>query len=195
MSSPALSFVCLFLTLSIVLNTTIVEKNHMGHFMNLIIKTLAILSFFAIYNISFADEQKTLMELEAYWKEASRTVREGDFEGYKATYHPDAILVSGPGKNSYPIATAFAGWKQGFMDTASGASKADVTFKFSSHKISDTTAHSTGMFYYFIIDDKGERTNVYSHFEALLVNKDGWKLMMEYQKSYVSELEWNEFGN
>ncbi|MGD2123925.1 MAG: hypothetical protein PVJ76_19395, partial [Gemmatimonadota bacterium] len=33
-------------------------------------------------------------ELDAFWAEVSRTVAEGDFEGYAATYHEDAVLVS-----------------------------------------------------------------------------------------------------
>ena len=36
----------------------------------------------------------SLADLDAFWNEVSGTVAEGDFEGYAATYHPDAILVS-----------------------------------------------------------------------------------------------------
>ena len=34
-------------------------------------------------------------ELDAYWAEISRTVEEGDFAGYSATYHPDAVVIFG----------------------------------------------------------------------------------------------------
>jgi len=56
-------------------------------------------------------------ELNAYWAEVSRSVKEGDFAGYSATCHPLGILVSGNKKTSYPLATALAKWKQGFEDT------------------------------------------------------------------------------
>jgi hypothetical protein len=56
-------------------------------------------------------------ELDRYWAEVSRTVAEGDFEGYSATYHPDAVLVSLGSGNSYPISRALAGWKNGFDQT------------------------------------------------------------------------------
>ena len=42
-------------------------------------------------------------ELDAYWAEVSRTVAEGDFEGYAALYHEDAVLVSSPSQASMPI--------------------------------------------------------------------------------------------
>ncbi len=31
----------------------------------------------------------------------------------------------------------------------------------------------------------------YIHFEALLLKRDGWKIMMEYQKSTATVEEWN----
>jgi hypothetical protein len=64
-----------------------------------------------------ADEKARLTELDAYWAEVSRAVREGDFDGYKATCHEEGVLVSGTSKTSYPLAKALARWKQGFMDT------------------------------------------------------------------------------
>jgi hypothetical protein len=37
---------------------------------------------------------QTTSELDAFWDEMSRTVEAGDFDGYSALYHPDAVLVS-----------------------------------------------------------------------------------------------------
>ena len=34
-------------------------------------------------------------ELDDFWAEVSRTVAEGDFDGYAATYHPDAVVIFG----------------------------------------------------------------------------------------------------
>lgn len=55
--------------------------------------------------------------VDDYWAEVSRTVTEGDFEGYAALYHEDAVLVNGISGQSYPISDALAGWRQGFEDT------------------------------------------------------------------------------
>ena len=43
-------------------------------------------------------EQKSatiLRELNDYWTEVSRSVKEGDFKGYSDTCHPSGVLVSG----------------------------------------------------------------------------------------------------
>ncbi|MFT5883203.1 MAG: hypothetical protein ACI9FG_001716, partial [Crocinitomicaceae bacterium] len=58
-------------------------------------------------------------ELDAYWAEISRAVKTGDFEAYKATCHPEAVLVSGNKKQSYPLAKALVRWKKEFDDTKS----------------------------------------------------------------------------
>ncbi|MDB4729917.1 hypothetical protein OAF58_00355 [bacterium] len=41
------------------------------------------------------DERARLRELDAYWAEVSRAVREGDFEAYENTCHHIGVLVSG----------------------------------------------------------------------------------------------------
>ena len=73
-------------------------------------------------------------ELDAYWAELSRTVEEGDFEGYAELYHPDAVLVAG-GSGTYPIGRALAGWKQGFDDTREGRAKAGVEFRLTERRL------------------------------------------------------------
>jgi hypothetical protein len=135
----------------------------------------------------FAD---TSTALDAFWAEVTRTVTEGDFDGYAATYHPDAILVSQAGDSSYPISSALKGWHQGFVDTAAGSVKAGVEFRFTSRLNDETTAHETGIFHYSAYPDEGNATDQYVHFEALLVNKDGWKMIMEYQRSPATQAEW-----
>ena len=138
---------------------------------------------------------ETNAELNAFWAEVSRTVSEGDFEGYAATYHPDAILVSGAHGTSYPIASALKGWHPGFLDTAAGVVEASVEFRFTSRKNDATTAHETGIFHYQAKPSEGDATDQYVHFEALLVKKDGWKMMMEYQQTPATSEEWAGAGN
>lgn len=105
---------------------------------------------------------QTIDELDAYRAELSRTVERGDFEGYAALYHPDAVLVSGFSGESYPISQALSGWKQG-----------------------------SGIFRYTFTPEGGETTVAPVHFEALLVKKDGeWLMLMEYQKDMATEEEW-----
>jgi ketosteroid isomerase-like protein len=140
---------------------------------------------------AFGTDETNLETLDAYWAELARTVAEGDFEAYKATYHEDAILVSGSSKTSYLISYALERWEQGFTDTRSGKIEASVEFRFSQRLNDHATAHETGIFLYSTVAEDGQRTASYVHFEALLINKDGWKMMMEYQKSPASQEEWD----
>jgi len=128
-------------------------------------------------------------EIDDFWTEAIRTVEEGDFEGYSALYHEDAVLVNGISGEVYPISQALAGWKQGFDDTKAGRTVAELDFRFTTRLHGETTAHETGYFRY----SAGEPA--YIAFESLLVKEeDGWKWVMEYQKSVVTEAEWDAAG-
>jgi ketosteroid isomerase-like protein len=128
--------------------------------------------------------------LDAYWADVSRTVQEGDFDGYAALYHEDAVLVSNFSKSSVPISSALAGWKQGFTDTREGKIAAEVTFRFSQRYSDGATAHETGIFRYVATPADGEPSEQFIHFEGLLVKKDSWKMMMEFQKSPATTEEW-----
>lgn len=130
-------------------------------------------------------------ELDAYWTEVSRTVREGDLKGYAVLYHDDAVLVSNFSESSVPIASALEGWKQGFMDTKAGKMAADVTFRFSQRYSDGKTAHETGIFRYVATPKGGEMSEQFIHFEGLLVKKDAWLMMMEFQKSPATKEEWD----
>ncbi|NNE70387.1 MAG: nuclear transport factor 2 family protein [Rhodothermales bacterium] len=134
-------------------------------------------------------------DLDAFWTEVSRTVAEGDFEGYAATYHPDAVLVNQSSGASYPIAQALDGWKQGFVDTAAGKMTASVEFRFTQRLNDETTAHETGMFWYSAATGDADATGAIVHFQALLVKMDGeWKMVMEYQMQPATEAEWEAAG-
>jgi ketosteroid isomerase-like protein len=143
---------------------------------------------------ALANNRIQTSELDAYWAEVARTVGEGDFEGYGATYHSDAVLVNAMSGTSYPIAQALAGWRQGFDDTKAGKVEAGVEFRFTQRLSDGSTAHETGMFHYWVVSEEGQRTDQFVHFEALLVKKDGWKMVMEYQKSVASRAAWEAVG-
>jgi len=136
-------------------------------------------------------ESQVVAELDAYWAELSRTVADGDYEGYARLYHPDAVLVSLGSQSSYPIAQALAGWKQGFLDTQAGNAEAGVAFRFTQRLHDETTAHETGMFRYTFTPADGTPGVALVHFESLLVRKDGeWLMVMEYQQAAATDEEW-----
>jgi ketosteroid isomerase-like protein len=128
-------------------------------------------------------------ELDAYWAEVSRSVEAGDFEGYSATYHPDAVVIFGMA--SQPISSALAGWEEGFVDTEAGRNVSSVEFRFSERRNDDTTAHETGIFHYESRSASGEGADQYIHFEALLVKRDGWLMLMEFQQEPATATEWD----
>lgn len=132
-----------------------------------------------------------LAELDDYWAEVSRTVQEGDFEGYRATCHPDAVLVSGKAKTSYPLRQALARWKAEFDATRAGTMEASVDFRFSQRFGDGTTAHETGIFRYAATNAEGETKVEFVHFEALLLKQaSGWKILMEYQERPATASQW-----
>lgn len=131
-----------------------------------------------------ADEPERLRQLDAYWADVSKAVGSGDFAAYKATCHPEGVLVSGSKKTSQPLADALKRWKREFDATKNGEMKASVQFKFSQRFGDATTAHEAGMFLYSATGADGKETREYIHFEALLVKREGrWQILMEYQKS------------
>ena len=79
-------------------------------------------------------------------------------------------------------------WRQEFLDTKAGKFKANVEFRFSQRLGDETTAHETGIFLYSTRDDPAPQE--YIHFEVLLVKRDNWKTLMEYQKSKATRAEW-----
>ena len=134
--------------------------------------------------------------IDAFWGEAVRTVAEGDFDGYAALYHEDAVLVSTFTNDTKPIADALDDWRQYFVDTAEGRMEAGLEFRFTQRLHGETTAHETGMFYYRLHPPGEEPQPVYIHFESLLVKgADGWTWVMEYQKSVATAEEWEAAGS
>lgn len=136
-----------------------------------------------------------LTELNQYWATLSRTVREGDFEGYAATYHKDAVCVFTTGKKKFtsPIDVQLALWKPGFVETKAGKNRSNVEFRFSQRVGDTTTAHETGIFYFTSVDKDGKLLSSGGvHFESLLVKRKGvWLAIMEYQKAKATQEEWD----
>ena len=131
-------------------------------------------------------------ELDAFWAGAARTVREGDFDGYAALYHPDAVLVNDVKGTTYPIAEALAGWRAGFGDAKAGRARADVAFRFTRRLHGPTTAHETGVFRYVSAPPGAAGAPAFVRFEALLVKTPaGWRWVMERQREAVTRADWD----
>lgn len=141
------------------------------------------------------NDTQRIQELNTYWKTLSKTVKEGDYKGYGAMYHTDAVVVfaTGSKKTSVPIEDALAGWKKGFDETKAGNRNDTAEFRFSQRIGNTTTAHETGIFRFTTRDASHKVTGTYIvHFEMLLVKKEGkWYGLMEYQKTKATEAEWD----
>lgn len=171
----------IFITLMLTLSLTITNASNPKNDTNSKIET--------------PNDSLRLAELDDFWTELSRTVSEGDFEGYKTSYHDDAVVVftTRENKASISITKALANWEQNFDNTKTGKTQDSVTFRFSQRIGDETTAHETGIFMFKSNNSTGiDNIRDYVHFEMLLVKRDGvWLGLMEYQKSKATEEEWN----
>ena len=130
--------------------------------------------------------------LNAFWIEAERQVREGDFEAYSNSFHPNAILVNGISKNSIPIKEALDRWEKGFEDTRQRQMKASVEFRFSETVFGTSSAYQKGIFHYTSEYIGQSPVSVFIHFEVLLTKSNSiWEILMEYQKDYATKEDWN----
>lgn len=155
---------------------------------------LATLSLSILSHSAVAEDAESprLADLDRYWNQVSKAVKEGDFAAYTATCHPEAVLVTGTKKTSYPLTQALARWKKEFDDTKSGIRQSEVVFRFVQRLGDATTAHETAIFRYSFREGNSDWKHEYVNLEALLVKKaDSWKILMEYQKSAATEAEWN----
>ncbi|MFC0017909.1 hypothetical protein [Roseibacillus persicicus] len=156
-------------------------------------RLLSLLTILLLAIPLFAEkEDPRFTELDAFWAKVSLAVKEGDFESYSETCHPEAVLVSGTKETSYPLAQALVRWKEEFDNTRAGKVKASVEFRFGHRYGDESTAHESGMFLYTSQNPGEEAKHEFIHFEGLLIKKEGqWLMLMEYQKSRGTEAEWD----
>ncbi|WP_396169144.1 hypothetical protein [Flavobacterium sp.] len=165
---------------------------------NILFATISLFIFFATTKVTSQSNKDELRKAEidkTYWSVISKAVKEGDFEGYSATCHENAVLVSSAGKNKFSciMPAALARWKQGFIDTKQGKQMDNVSFRFSQRIGDETTAHETGIFYFTSRDSNGKLIGEsYTLLEALLLKQgEKWVCLMEYQKTEVTREEWD----
>ena len=142
----------------------------------------------------FADGTTTGEIDRDVWSVISRTVAESDIEGMAAIYHSDAVLVGDSG--TVPIAEQLAKWGQDMEAARRDATRASVSFRFTSRQDDKKTAFETGMFKYTVTTPSGEETSYYVPFEQLLVKKGAkWLILMERQLEAADEATWAALAN
>ncbi len=123
------------------------------------------------------------------WNVISQAVANADIEAMAATYHPDAVVVSGT--ETIPIKSALKNWAEGMQQATENSSTASVSFRFSMRQDNETSAFETGIFKYSGIDSSGNETIMFMGFETLLVKKNNrWLYMMERQLKQTDEASW-----
>lgn len=157
-------------------------------------RLLPLAALLALSGAHAADTETIAAELDALWSGISRAASAGDFEAMAAAYHPDAVLVSEARGRSMPITVALEKWRPGIEATRNGEMSAGVEFRFTGLLHDDMTAHQVGIFRYEERGPGEEATVVFIHFEALLLKRGEWKMLMEYQKSEATEAEWAAAG-
>jgi ketosteroid isomerase-like protein len=162
-----------------------------------VLRFLSILIFSGLFHsLNGEVNHAVIKELDAYWAEVERCVKEGDFAAYSATFHEDAVLVSGVRGKSEPISQALSRWKKGIDATREGKVQASVEIRLKTRIHDATTAHDSGIFLYKEKGEDGKQIEDFIHFEALLVKKDcKWLITMEYQKSKATLEEWKALEN
>lgn len=140
--------------------------------------------------ITATASEKQSFSTDNHYRETVRAIAEVNFKIMAATYHPDAVFVSE--KKSVPISVALEVWKKWGEGIQKEGGSAIISLRFSSRKISETTAFETGIFRYTTIDKAGAEITYYQHIQYLNVKKNGqWLTLMEYQLTRATEAEWN----
>jgi hypothetical protein len=146
--------------------------------------------------VAHGAEEDRLAELDAYWAEVSRCVKEGDFKGYEKTIHKDGVIVAGKGKKCYPLEDALKKWKIEFDQTKEGVRQSSAEFRFNQRLGDETTAHETGILLYKAVTKEGKNVEAYIDFQALLLKRRGrWQIMMEYQVGPTTKEAWSKLGD
>jgi len=137
-------------------------------------------------------QDNRIAQLDGYWAALAKAAKEGDFDGMKALYHQDAVLVKPD--TTIAISEAFKyRWKKEIMEVNQGKRANTLEFRFSKRIGNDITAYEKGIYYYTSIETSSGKMlgDSYIHFETLLVKiDDQWTALMEYQKTEATKEEW-----
>ena len=147
------------------------------------------LFFFQELNSQLNEE----LEIDRVWSELVLSVKKGDFSRYKTFYHEDAVLISQANQTTATIKDAFVKWEEDFRQTRSGKIKTNLEVRFRKRLADKKTFFEEGMLKYWTTDSEGNDNISYLEFEAVWIKRGKeWILIMENQKSFLDEIEWNK---
>ena len=152
-----------------------------------------LLSFFISFFQVLNSQPNVELEINRVWSELILSVKKGDFSKYKTFYHEDAVLISQTNQTSSTIKDAFIRWEEGFRLTRSGKIKTNLEVRFKKRLADKKTFFEEGVLKYWTIDSQGNKNLSYLEFEALWIKRgEEWFMIMENQKSFLDEFEWNK---
>lgn len=155
------------------------------------IKLLLFLFTILFQELNFQPNEE--LEIDRVWFELILSVKKGDFSKYKTFYHEDAVLISQTDQTSSTIKDAFIRWEEGFRLTRSGKIKTNLEVRFKKRMTDKKTFFEEGVLKYWTIDSQGNKNLSYLAFEALWIKRgEKWLMIMENQKSFLDEFEWNK---
>jgi len=144
---------------------------------------------FGVIGVS-GQEGSIQAELDAFWSEVVLSVEDWDVSAQRATYHPDAIAVSGDSVSyrTRLMAELFAE----VVGTSQTPSNPRLAFRFSARVHDLNTAHEVGV-YRFSADGQEP---FYGGLDSYLIRKGGqWLILVEIQRREgLSEAEWDALG-
>ena len=107
---------------------------------------------------------------------------------------PDAVVISNG--DVTPIGDALESWAEGMKKAAADGSSARVSFRFASRQDNERSAFEIGIFKYTSVDSSGTETQMFMHFESVLVKKEGrWLFLLERQFDETNEAAWKALQN
>ncbi len=114
------------------------------------------------------------VELDAFWAGVSKSVMEWSLAAQKATYHPDAVGVSGTAA-SHTTSLIWAGFAAREADAGNHVPRhPGLEFRFSSRVHDANAAHEVGLYHYWA---EGQE-HYYGTVDSYLVRKDGRSLIL-----------------
>ena len=155
------------------------------------IKLLLLLFLFFFQELNSQPNEE--LEIDRVWSELVLSVKKGDFSKYKTFYHEDAVLISQASQTTATIKDAFVRWEEGFRQTRSGKIKTNLEVRFKKRLADKKTFFEEGMLKYWTTDSEGNDNISYLEFEAVWIKRGKeWLMIMENQKSFLDEIEWNK---
>lgn len=140
---------------------------------------------------AMAQADSVTAELDAFWASVVKSVVDWSLPAQKATYHPDAIGVSGTAA-SYTTGSIWAGYAKREADSSAVEApnrRRILEFRFSSRVHDAITAHEVGLYHFWA---EG-REHYYGTVDSYLVKKDGqWRILVEIQfEPAVTKAAWD----